>query len=242
MPEKRKKSIVPAKAPIAHRSDILFKMAKAYGDDDESGDLIVHEGETKVLSYASEEFKPFYQEVRLDSVDELKDLIGVPDTFVSPHLSAYHFSAMAGGPGSSPKTNKPITKFRARTISPDILTDRNAPVKEKEGILEFSRDVIKRFVYGNSEAYTQHRGLIDAYLKLKKAVITVPFFRDITVYPGGTLNIAANTFTVYARKIRLYGSGRIECDGPTTFDCTSFEGFLLMVAVMQDVKLTRINK
>ena len=116
--------------------------------------------------------------------------------------------------------------LKARTVGLNGFADRGLSERELAGRLRLARTATRDFIYGNSLELTHWRGAIDDYLKERSPRLYIPFFNDIIVQNEGTLHIASDTYALYARRIRLFGSGKIDCQGPTTFDCDSFEGFL----------------
>jgi hypothetical protein len=123
-----------------------------------------------------------------------------------------------------------------------VLTDETSSEEEKIEARRYAREAAKQYIYGNADVST-HKALIEAYLTLRGVIVYVPVFKNIIVNNGATLNIAANTFLVSAYSICLYGSGKIECDGPTTFDCSIFKGNQLsMVAQQLVVKPQQLTK
>jgi len=201
----------------------LVSFAKVTAKSDKLQDLIVEEGETVVLSYSSKKFNRFYQKIKPDSVDHLKELIGVPKQFQKAKSSIRQaFSTCS--PESSSVFKKSSLNLSARMIPQSVLTDANSSEEEKIEARRFAREATKQYIYGNSDDMAHQKALIETYLKLREVTLYVPIFNNITVHNGATLNIAANTFLVRANNICLYGSGKIVCNGPTTFESDTFKG------------------
>lgn len=200
----------------------LAAFAKVTADADKLQDLVVEEGETVVLSHSSNKFKSIYQKIKPESIDHIKELIGVPKRFQKTKSSIRQtFSTCS--PESSSVFKKSSLNISARMISPSVLTDDKSSEEEKIEARRFAREAAKQYIYGSTDVDT-HKALIEAYLTLRGVFVYVPIFNNITVYNGATLNIAANTFLVRANNICLYGSGKIVCNGPTTFESNTFKG------------------
>lgn len=195
--------------------------SKATADDNKLQDLIVEEGETIVLSYSSNRFKSFYQKIKPESIDHLKELIGVPKQFQETKSSIRQtFSTRR--PGSSSVFKKSSLNLSARVFHPSVLTDDNSSEEEKIEAKMFARQAIEQYLFEYEYAYSAleaHRAIMEAYLNYSDATLVVPIFDDITVHNGATFIVANDTPLVSANNICLYGTGKIECDGPTTLHC-----------------------
>jgi hypothetical protein len=213
------------------RSSKLAELAQRIGREKRLPDLNVEEGETRILTHESVSMRPLYTAVEVESAADLKELIGIPD-LAAPStptigLATIERSSLerlrrtgALSPEDLPEL-QPTTL--ARTINPQVLhADRDGP--ERDEALSVAHAAAEAFIFGNSRAVRLHEGLIDTYLKVRGATIFVPIFNDITVADKATLTVSSNTFAVFANRIRLFGTGRIVCNGPTTFDCLSFQG------------------
>jgi len=235
---KKLKADMPA---IGKRSVTLAKAVQEWKQAGELSNLVVEEGESRTLSYQSESFKPYYREFIPESVDKIKDLIGVSDGVKTSIQFTQQQSAITVSPKLSAATKMVTSKLYSRVISPQILTSEDVSEDEKLEAMSMARMATKEYIYGNSTEVEHWKPLIDKYLALRHPRIFIPTFNDIIVHNGGTLNIAADTLTVNAKKIQLYGTGKIVCDGPTTFDCTSFQGNIPILATktMEAAKVTK---
>lgn len=198
------------------RSALLQGVHKEISKTGQREDLVVDENETRVLSSASRWCRSYYVEIQPKDIDEIKEILGVPNSIALPALSR-----------TTAVVSADSKRIRARTMSPKALSDGKLPDSERTNNLMMARTATREYIYGNSQEVFHWKATIDEYLKAKSPRLFVPFFNDIVVHNGGTLQVLTNTHAVYARKIQLYGSGKIECEGPTTFDCDSFEGSLL---------------
>lgn len=218
----------------ANRSNLLSQTVKKLKKEDQQRNLVVQEGETRVLSYKSDAFKSYYETIIPKSVDEIKDMIGIPDNSSKPIQHEQQFKKTT----AKPLLNKPnfvkiampanvdVSRLRSRIISPQLLTSPDVGDDEKTEMMRLTHMAIKAYIYGDSAIVAMWLPTMEEYLKIKGAVLFVPIFNNIEVYNDATLQIAADTHVLYANDIRLYGTGKIICNGPTTFDSKSFEGFL----------------
>ncbi len=182
-------------------------------------DLVVERNETRILSYQASWSRPHYREIRPKGVDEVKEVLGVPDSAVGPRPGQ-------GDPKARSIAAEDRRLLRAKTVELKALSDRTLSGAVLAENLRMARAATRNYIYGSSAEYGHWRAAIEEYLNLKRPVLLVPFFNDVVVNDGATLQVAADTHAVYANRVRLFGSGRIECQGPTTFDCASFEGYL----------------
>jgi hypothetical protein len=211
------------------RSKILSRMAADLSNSGQLEDLEVDEGETLVLSYQSRRLRASYREFQPKSVDEIKDLLGVPDMPFRRLSEASLMMRELSRVGTADLTSlsaRIMPSLPSRVISPDSLKDPTVSEDEKVEIKKMARSAADAYIYGVSTTVASWKPLIDAYFQVDIPRLVIPIFRDITVRTNGTLAIPRNTYVVFANRIQLYGSGKITCSGPTTFDCTSFEGFL----------------
>ena len=203
------------------RSKLLIEQVATIDKDGGREDLVVGKNETRVLSYTSKSCRHYYREIKVSTLEDIKDVIGAPDT------------TYAASCATSAGIKKPFDGIDRQALCARIGEVPAADDDPQKTADEFRlvRAATHDMIYGDSRQIQHWRPAVDQYLKMKHPRIFVPFFFDIVVYAGGTLTIAANTLAVYANRIRLYGTGRIDCEGPTTFDCTSFEGQLAVSVV-----------
>lgn len=211
------------------RSFNLAEVAKG----DKPQDLTLNKDETATLSYKSKEFKKFYREIKPKSADDVKDLLGVPE-----FVGKFSISEKKAGKKVDEKDLKGTVRLRApmpagvdiaklssKLLSPKQLSS-HVGEEETEEMMSMAHMAMQAYVYGDWTKVMHWKPALDEYLRLRDAVIVIPVLNNIIVNDGATLHIAPDTHAVYANKIQMYGSGRIVCDGPTTFDCDSFEGEL----------------
>ncbi len=216
------------------RSHVLAKYGVELEHTGKLQDYVVQEGESRILTYKNEGLRPLYRKIQPGSVDELKDILGIPSIDsrsskadaldreglgeTEPHEQLYFTPAMP--------SRLDIGRLQSRVISPQLLSSNDISQDERQELMAMARMATEAYIYGDSNQVLQWKATINEYLQLKNALVFIPYFKDIIVHHNGTLTVAADTHAVYARRIRLYGRGRIICEGPTTFDCFSFEGLL----------------
>lgn len=199
----------------AHRSKLLFEQADLIDKNGGRPDLVVDENETIVLSYGSKRVREDYREIAVKSLGDLKEVIGAPDSAFTNCFTGTRESETFDGVS----TRQLQTRVAA-------LPSDDLGLEESADEARLMRAAAHRFIFRDSRALAHWRPAVEAWILRKTPRLFVPFYRNITVNNGGTLSVAASTLAVYANKIRLFGTGQIVCQGPTTFDCTSFEGDL----------------
>ncbi len=210
-------------------------VAGAAEEGHEAGDLVVGEGDRVTLSSQSAAHSHAYLTVRPRSADDLREWMGTPilvddETGATKRVSRAR--CMTG-----PTSRASLTaRLGARIVSPAELESDDEAARLQATAL--ARAAAREYVFGDAEAVEAMRPTIDAYLNIAGVELHVPVFRDITVHNHGVLVIAPDTHAVYANRIRLYGDGRIQCDGPKTIHCGSFEGMLPERVVIKKAKVT----
>jgi len=164
--------------------------------------------ECVTLSPTSDRFKGAYQQSQPRRAEEVRGLLG---------LSEAATKALQEGM-CCPGPTTPAFVPRAEDLdSPDAAT----------------RNAARRAAYNGLQAYVHSttpgafdylKPALDRYLDISKAIINWITLSDIEVANGATLTITANTHLVFASKVIIHGSGRIVCQGATTFKITSLEG------------------
>ena len=111
----------------------------------------------------------------------------------------------------------------SRTLNPELLT-RNVEDPERAAAVQVVRALISDYLYSNIPVPSTASELVATYLNQRAPLVFAAVLGNISVANGATLQISSGTLAVYANKLRLYGSGKIQCDGPTTFDVKSVRG------------------
>lgn len=172
--------------------------------DHKRKDLTIKPKETLNLTADSKDFKDYFKLISVKDIDVVKNLIGISDEIVG-------------------ERNCGCAKL-SRIPSLKDLEVKDKELRNKN--FAAARVIANQYIYGNSKSVNAYKALLNRYLEISKAKIPIFWFLDIIVHDHATLNIANNVLNVSARKIMLYGNGKITYTGPTTFNCKSFEGNL----------------
>ena len=234
-----------------NRSKLISDVATKMEESGDLSDLIICEGESRILSQKSAQMQPFYQEFKPQIAAEVKELIGLPESLstrtgafsaadimqaemvqkkISKSKKQLPNKAILGRPianRSIATFSKRATALPSKLIAVNRLIGDDVDEEEKRENLALARAATEAYIYGDTAEVAAWQPLIEAYLTIRGSIsIGIPVFRNITVHNNATLNIASDTLAIYANRIKLYGNGKIDCQGPKTFHCTSFEGFL----------------
>jgi hypothetical protein len=172
-------------------------------------DLVVYKNDKVTVSYANERFRSNYKLLNPATIDEVKQLIGIPK-----HI----------------KLTRRISTARLPAYVPSIndLTDSQRAARAVGAV----RSAAKQYVLGSHVDAAQWTGVINDWLARSKVVVRVATFSDIVVEDGAILQVARDTQLLQANAIRLYGNGLIQALGDLTIDCTSLQGYLEETAPM----------
>ncbi len=176
-------------------------------------DLIVEAGNQINLSYQSETFKPSYKVIALKSIDEVKEHIGVAHETVNAFENQFQEFCQPAGLANAIKT---------RVVSVEELRSEDPQLRNEA--LGLTHAVARQYIYGNSNKLSHWKGTLDAYILDAGVKLNIAVLNDITVNSGATLTVLIDTHAVVANRIRIFEGGQIVCNGPKTFNCTSFEG------------------
>lgn len=172
-------------------------------------DLILEEGETTTLSAEYERFKAVYREIRPKNLEEVRQAIGVPRELVEQSKTSSCVCADAD---------------KGRLVTAEDLDSDDEEVRG--AALRTAHQLTRDMVMKGLPIASHRNSLLDRYITAINPRILLAVMGDVVVNNGATLNISKNTHALYANRIKLYGSGRIVCDGPKTFRCISFQGKL----------------
>lgn len=210
---------IAAKANTIGSSKILAKIAAGKRN---LTDLVIERDETRTLTFESREFNAVFQPFQPKSVDDLKDILGVPDEIAAKSPAIRRFAPQAG----AMKRRTLGANLQARVISPDVLDDKKASAAVRTHAFITAKQAAAQYIYGDSSRIMHLRPLINRFLELKEAMIFIPIFKNITIYNGGTLMVAPSAHVVWANNIKMYGSGRIDSQGPLTIRSATLQGNL----------------
>lgn len=176
---------------------------------DQTPSLTVDIGECMTLSPESGRFKDVYTRINPRSAEEVRKLLGL-----TPEAAqALHESGMCCMPLTVP----------ASTAAAEDLDDKDPEVRALARSTTYQ--AFNAYVHGANPAAVAHMvPAFNRYLDINKAVINIALLLDIEVANGATLTISKNTHVVNARRIIIHKTGRIICQGNTTFRVTSVEG------------------
>ena len=186
------------------------QVSKDCGVAADGAGLKVEKGETVLLTFESERFRAAFRQMKPRSIDEIRQLVGV-----SPSVAAFASAQPGATPGCG--CSKPS---RFRNI--DELDSPEPAVRGKA--LSAARLDARNYVRSGARASASQKAFLDRYVQLTDAVLNLAFLADIEIQDGATLVIAPGTHALYARNIRIHGSGRIVCQGPTTINCQRING------------------
>ena len=210
---------VAAKANTIGSSRILAKIAAGKRN---LTDLVIERDETRTLTFESREFNAVFHPFQPKTVDDLKDILGVPDEIAAKSPAIRRFAPQAGA------MKRPTlgASLQARVISPDILDDKKVSAAVRTEAFITAKHAAAQYIYGDSNRVMHMRPLINRFLELKDAMIFIPIFKNITIYNGGTLMVAPSAHVVWANNIKMYGTGRIDSQGPLTIRSATLQGNL----------------
>lgn len=141
-----------------------------------------------------------YVQLKPKSMDDVKKWIGVADAVAQKRGCAL----------KCPKTGV-------------VVNTAADAQKLKPAELKALYDLGRIYVYGDSKVAAAYRTALD--LLLSGAVINAVFVReDIDVYPDSVLEIGQDIRLLWARNIRIWAGGTIQCEGSTKIDCESIQG------------------
>ena len=165
--------------------------------------LVVAEGETVSVSLrgaGAERYKRFAHRVPIQSVDDLKRVIGVPDEVAANSCRCVDLSEAFSGEFE-----------RIGDLSPS----------QREQL----RAATDAYVHGNSKLVSHYAAAIDKGLALvNKAAISVVGFLDITVERNAVLNVSPSVDVIVARNVLIKLGGKIRFTSRLKIDCSSIRG------------------
>jgi hypothetical protein len=166
--------------------------------------LIVPENDRVTLSRNIEQFKPYYKTLNPTTADEIKEVFGVP---------------------------KDVSFSRPRILPPQLtnriisIADLNDPVQSMSSVSTVKL-ATREYILGDHNLVDQWAGVINYWLGTVEPNLHLAVLNDIVINDGAVLHVAADTHSLQADSIKMYGSGSIEAENDLTIDCTSLEGYL----------------
>jgi hypothetical protein len=170
--------------------------------------LIIEADDCVTLTPDSPRYKDAIQQYRPQTIAEVRKLIGP-----SP--------ASAGGT-SSPSCCLPL-ELTASLPDPDMLTAKDEQVRFRARML--AATAASAYVRAaDTRDFKQFEPALDRFIQLSKPILFSFLFADIDIASGATLTLAKNAHILFAANIRMHGTGRIVCKGPTTIRATTVNG------------------
>lgn len=170
--------------------------------------LVIDADECVTLTPDSTRFKDVIQQYRPQTIAEVRKLLGPSQT-------------------SADGTPAPVcclaAAFSASLPDPDALAanDEGARLSSRLQAAEAARAYVQA---ADVRQYKYLEPLLDRYIQLTRPILYSFLFGDIDIANGATLTLANRAHILLAAHIRMHGTGRIVCKGPTTIRATSVEG------------------
>ena len=183
------------------------RSSKGTGDDHGRHDLSLEENESVTASPSSARFAKYYHQHRPQTIDEVRELIGITAEVPHEHVAC------------------------CRT--PDVLASRLVTPGDLEAKDDATRHLARDLAHAAGRAYVrgvstvgleQWKAVLDKYVVLGGAIIYILELGDIDIANGATLTLSANTHGLYANHITIHGSGRIVCQRDVAIRSTSLQG------------------
>lgn len=183
------------------------RTAKEAADDHGGHDLRLEEDESVTASPGSARFAKYYRQYRPQSIDEVRELIGITAEIPHQHADCCH--------------------------TPAVLASRLVTPGELEAKDDATRHVARELAHAAGRAYVrgvstvgleQWKPVLDKYVVLGGAIINILELGDIDIANGATLTLSVSTQGLYANHITMHGSGRIVCHADVAIRATSLKG------------------
>jgi hypothetical protein len=168
-----------ASIPIRGISDIDLR---APGTED----FVVSEGETTVLSPSQEKYASLFARIRPNSLEEVKEIIGVPD--------GLHATSRRGVDDLSPALAQAVRERR----------------REPQAINAFLNAAAKEFIFRDSESAAPFVPHIEQRLEV---VVLVALIQDLTIGKNATLIIPREIDRLTVRNLTIGRGARLVIQG-----------------------------
>jgi hypothetical protein len=169
----------------------------------------LEENESVTASPSSARFAKYYRQHRPQTIDEVRELIGITAEVPHEHVACCH--------------------------TPDVLASRLVTPGDLEAKDDATRHLARDLAHAAGRAYVrgistvgleQWKAVLDKYVVIGGAIIYILKLGDIDIANGATLTLSANTHGLYANHITIHGSGRIVCQRDVTIRSTSLQGII----------------
>ena len=170
--------------------------------------LILEADECLTLTPESSRYKDVIQQYRPQTIAEVRQLLG------------------PSSPADKPTTTSTCClppELGGSLPAPDALTSTND--QERYSARLQTAAIAGAYVRAvDVTPFKQFEPLLDRFIQVNKANLFSFLFADIEIGNGATLTLARNAHILFAANIRMLGTGRIVCKGPTTIRATTVSG------------------
>lgn len=184
--------------------------------------LVIDNDECVNLTPESPRFKAFVQQYRPQTIAEVRRLLG-PST----------------NSGSTEGCCMP-SALTASLPSPDALMSEDPQERTRARMQAVS--AARAYVRAADTRDFKHmEPLLNRYIEISKPVLHGFQFADIDIANGATFMLTQNVHLLYAAAIRMHGTGRMVCKGPTTIRATSVNGRIPTFRVDDVAQVSAVN-
>jgi hypothetical protein len=180
-------------------------------------DLQVESGESVLLSPTSARFQAAYQQIRPQTIDQVRLVLGFSENAVK--------ALQAAGTATAPAMATAGTTLRTLSAvipaSDLVATDATTRLQARDLAYQAAGAYITS---PNPAHFSQMVPVLNQYLIDAKAILNIISLLNIDVADGATLTISKNTHALYANNIVIHGSGKIVCQGRITFKVSTVQG------------------
>jgi hypothetical protein len=169
--------------------------------------LVIEADECVTLTPDSSRFKGIVQQYRPQTIAEVRKLLGP-----APNDDGGSSGTSCCQPVLTASLPDPAT-----LESNDSLERSNSRLQAAAAARAYVQALDVR-------QYKYLEPLLDRYIQLTRPILYSFLFGDIDIANGATLTLAPKAHILLAAHIRMHGTGRIVCKGPTTIRATSVEG------------------
>jgi hypothetical protein len=168
-------------------------------------DLALGEGESiRVSLRGDSRFAKSAHRIRVNSITDLKRLIGVPDAVVRQQCACRF--------GADLSETVPPGFKTVNELTPEQIQTLGAAAHE--------------YIHGNSEPVRHYESALNqAISSLKRSAVSLALFQDILVERNATLILDSSVDVIFARHITIKLGGKIRALGSfVKYDCSSVQG------------------
>jgi len=171
--------------------------------------LVIEADECVTLTPESQRFKDIVQQYRPQTIAEVRKLIG-PSQAVDASGKPTQACCM------------PAQQI-ASLPDPDALASEDPQVRFNARLQAAA--AARAYVQAPDAQNVKYlEPLLDRYIQITRPILWGFLFADIDIYSGATLTLGPTAHLLFANNIRMHGTGRIVCKGPTTMRATSISG------------------